>query len=102
MMCDFMYMALRHKHLKIDQSKLDRAKQLLKLPTEQETIDRALDAILADEVIVKAHAKLRGVGGIEDVYGGVGTRAAASKAGSSPGRRRAERATSSTRSRKKR
>jgi hypothetical protein len=64
-----MNMALRHKHLKIDQRKLDRAKQLLKLPTEQATIDRALDAILADELIVKTHKKIRGVGGIEDAFG---------------------------------
>lgn len=63
------YMALRHKHLKIDQNKLDRAKQLLKLPTEQATIDRALDAVLADELIVKAHKKLRSIGGIEDMFG---------------------------------
>jgi hypothetical protein len=64
-----MYMGLRHKHLKIDQEKLDRAKQLLKLPTEQATIDRALDAVLADELIAKAHKKIRRVGGIDDVFG---------------------------------
>ena len=33
-------MALRHKHLKIDQTKLDRAKRILRLATEQDTIDR--------------------------------------------------------------
>lgn len=54
-----MYMALRHKHLKIDQTKLDRAKRLLKLPTEQATIDRALDAVLAEQAIVDAHQKTR-------------------------------------------
>jgi hypothetical protein len=68
-MCYFVYMALRHKHLKIDQRKLDRAKHLLKLPTEQATIDRALDAVLADELIAKTHKKIRRVGGIEDVFG---------------------------------
>lgn len=62
--CYFVYMSLRNKHLKIDQRKLDRAKRLLKLPTEQATIDRALDAILADESIVRAHRRLRGVGGV--------------------------------------
>jgi hypothetical protein len=62
--CYFMYMSLRHKHLKIDQRKLDRAKRLLKLKTEQATIDRALDAVLADEVIIRTHRRLRGVGGV--------------------------------------
>ncbi len=29
----FMYMSLRHNHLKIDQRKLDRAKKLLSMPS---------------------------------------------------------------------
>lgn len=62
------YMALRHKHLKIDQAKLDRAKRLLRLPTEQATIDRALDAVLAEQVIVNAHQKTRNVGGMIDSF----------------------------------
>ena len=64
----FMYMSIRHKHLKIDQVKLDRAKKLLRVTTEQETIDRALDAILAEEIIVRAHAKVRSVGGFTDAF----------------------------------
>lgn len=63
------YMSIRHKHLKIDQAKLDRAKKLLRLSTEQETIDKALDAVLAEEIIVRAHAKARRVGGVIDVFG---------------------------------
>jgi hypothetical protein len=66
-----MYMSIRHKHLKIDQSKLDRAKRILRLPTEQETIDRALDAILAEETILRAHRKARAVGGFVDPFGRV-------------------------------
>jgi hypothetical protein len=68
MECYIMYMALRHKHLKIDQAKLDRAKRLLKLPTEQATIDRALDAVLAEQVIIEAHEQARGVGGMIDAF----------------------------------
>jgi hypothetical protein len=68
MACNNVYMALRHKHLKIDQAKLDRAKHLLKLPTEQATIDRALDAVLAEQVIVDAHEKTRSVGGMVDAF----------------------------------
>jgi hypothetical protein len=62
-------MAMRHKHLKIDQAKLDRAKRILRLATEQATIDRALDAILAEEALIRAHRKARGVGGMVDVFG---------------------------------
>jgi hypothetical protein len=64
-----MYMSIRHKHLKIDQRKLDRAKRILRLTTEQETIDRALDAILAEEEILRAHRKVRAVGGFADAFG---------------------------------
>jgi hypothetical protein len=61
-------MSIRHKHLKIDQDKLDRAKRLLKLSTEQATVDRALDAVLAEETIVRAHRKVRGVGGFVPAF----------------------------------
>lgn len=64
----FVYMPLRHKHLKIDQRKLDRAKRLLRLSTEQETVDRALDAVLAEDAIVSAHQKARRVGGVVDPF----------------------------------
>jgi len=77
--CYAVYMALRHKHLKIDQRKLDRAKRILKLPTEQETIDRALDAILADELIVAAHLRMRGIGGFEDAFSAEAPRPATRK-----------------------
>ena len=58
----------RHKHLKLDQSKIDRAKRLLGAKTEQETIERALDLVVAEEKIIKAHRRLAGVGGFEDVF----------------------------------
>jgi hypothetical protein len=61
-------MSVRHKHLKIDQRKLDRAKRILKLSTEQETIDRALDAVLAEEEILRAHRKARSAGGMVDPF----------------------------------
>lgn len=63
-----MYMSLRHKHLKIDQQKLDRAKRILQLATEQETVDRALDAVLAEEEVLRAHRKARAVGGLVDAF----------------------------------
>jgi len=65
----FVNMAIRHKHLKLDQSKLDRAKKLLRVKTEQETVERALDAILGEEPILRALRKVKGVGGFVDVFG---------------------------------
>lgn len=59
---------VRHKHLKLDQSKIDRAKKLLGAATEQETIERALDLVLAEAPILQAHKRARGVGGVEDVF----------------------------------
>jgi hypothetical protein len=60
---------LRHKHLKVDQRKLDRARRFLRLDTEQETIDRALDFLLHEERIKKALDRTGGVGGFVDASG---------------------------------
>jgi hypothetical protein len=59
---------VRHKHLKLDQSKIDRAKRLLGTSTEQETIERALDLVLAEVPILQAHKRAKKVGGVEDVF----------------------------------
>jgi hypothetical protein len=56
----------RHKRLKLDQRKIDRANKLLGARTEQETIDRALDLVLGEERILKAHRRVRAVGGFDD------------------------------------
>jgi hypothetical protein len=64
-----MNMAIRHKHLKLDQAKIDRARRLLGVKTEQETIERALDLALGEEPILRAHRRVRRAGGITDVYG---------------------------------
>jgi hypothetical protein len=58
----------RHKHLKLDQSKIDRAKKLLGAKTEQETIERALDLLLSEEPLLKVHRRVKAVGGFEDAY----------------------------------
>jgi Arc/MetJ family transcription regulator len=63
------YMSVRHKHLMIDQRKLDRAKRILGLSTERQTVDRALDAVLAEDAILRAHRKARSVGGLVDAFG---------------------------------
>lgn len=58
---------LKHKHMKLDQSKIDRAKKLLGAKTEQETVEQALDLVLGEEAILKAHRRVRSVGGFEPV-----------------------------------
>jgi hypothetical protein len=61
-------MTKRLKHLKLDQSKIDRARRLFGTKTEQETIELALDLALAEEPLARAHRKIRGVGGITDAF----------------------------------
>ncbi|MGH7898035.1 MAG: hypothetical protein ACREQQ_08780 [Candidatus Binatia bacterium] len=62
-------MAVRHKHLKLDQRKIDKARRVLAAKTEQETIDRALDMVLAEDRIVRVLRRGRALGGFEDVFG---------------------------------
>jgi hypothetical protein len=52
--------ALRHKHVQLDQGKLNRARRVLGARTETETLDRALDLVVAEANIDKA---LRAAGG---------------------------------------
>ena len=47
----------RHKHVRIDQRKLDRARRILEAETETETLDRALGVVVAE---AKLDAVLRG------------------------------------------
>ena len=58
----------KHKHLKLDQSKIDRAKKLLGAKTEQETIERALDLVLQEETILAAHRRVNAAGGFEAIF----------------------------------
>lgn len=39
---------LRHKHMKLDQQKIDRAKKILKAKTEAEAMDKALDTVIQE------------------------------------------------------
>ena len=51
---------IRHKHLRLNQRKLDRARRVLGARTDTETLERALDLILAEE---RTRQVLRSVGG---------------------------------------
>jgi len=68
MSCYPVNMAIRHKHLKLDQRKIDQARRMLGARTEQETIDRALDTVLAEARIVRVLRRAGGISGFEDVF----------------------------------
>ncbi|HEY2945612.1 MAG TPA: hypothetical protein VGN09_24480 [Vicinamibacteria bacterium] len=52
--------ALRHKHVRLDQTKLDRARKLLGTKTDTETLDCALSLVVSQAEI---EAVLRSAGG---------------------------------------
>lgn len=43
-------MEIRDKHLKLDQKKIERAKAILKAKTETETIEKALEFVIAKDL----------------------------------------------------
>jgi hypothetical protein len=61
-------MAIRHKHLKLDQRKIDKARRALGAKTEQETLDLALDMVLAEGRILRVLRRGGAMGGFEDVF----------------------------------
>jgi hypothetical protein len=58
----------RHKHMRIDQVKLDRAKRLLSARTETETVDRALASVVAEGEIDAALRRVGGRGSLRRVF----------------------------------
>lgn len=60
--------ALRHKHVQLDQRKLERARRALGARTETETLERALDLVLAEADIDGALRAARGKGKLRRVF----------------------------------
>jgi hypothetical protein len=52
--------AMKHKHLKLDQKKIDFAKRYFGVDSEQEAIDRALSLLIEEKEILAAMKSLRG------------------------------------------
>ncbi len=50
-------------------AKIKKAKEILAAKTETETVERALDLVIADGEIRKALLSMKGSCNIEDVYG---------------------------------
>ena len=52
--------AMKHKHLKLDQRKIDFAKRYFGVDSEQEAIDRALSLLIEEKEILAAIKPLKG------------------------------------------
>jgi hypothetical protein len=52
--------ALKHKHLKLDQKKIDFAKRYFGVDSEQEAIDRALSLLVEEQQVLTAMKPLKG------------------------------------------
>lgn len=59
---------VRDKHLKLDQEKLDQARQILGAKTEREAVAQALDLIISEEEIDRLLKELEGKGTIKKVF----------------------------------
>ncbi len=53
--------SVRHKHLELDQRKIDFAKKYFGVDSEREAIDRALSLLMEEEQIVQGLSKVRAV-----------------------------------------
>ena len=52
--------AVKHKHLKLDQKKIDFAKRYFGVHSEQEAIDRELSLLVEERQLVAAMGPLKG------------------------------------------
>lgn len=53
--------AFKHKHLKLDQRKIDLAKRYFRVKSEQEAIDKALSLLVEEHRLNKALRPLKGI-----------------------------------------
>lgn len=53
--------ALKHKHLVLDQRKIDAAKRYFGVASEQEAIDKALSLLIEEQRLSKALRPLKGI-----------------------------------------
>jgi len=60
--------AFRHKHVRIDQTKLDKARRILAAETETETLDRALGVVVAEAEIDAVLHRVRARGTLKKVF----------------------------------
>jgi hypothetical protein len=59
---------VRRKNVNIDQSKLDRVREILGAESETEAIDQALSLLLLREELVEGVEKIAGTGGVTNYF----------------------------------
>jgi hypothetical protein len=59
---------LRHKHVRLDQVKLDKAKRVLRVQTDTEALDRALTLVVSEAGIDAVLRRVRGKGRLKKVF----------------------------------
>jgi len=60
--------AVRHKHIRIDQTKLNKAKRVLAAETETEALDRALALVISETDIDAALRRVAGKGRLKRLF----------------------------------
>lgn len=60
--------SVRHKHIRIDQAKLDKARKVLAAATETETLDRALTLVVSEADIDAALRQVAGKGSLRKLF----------------------------------
>lgn len=59
---------VRHKHIRIDQAKLDKARKILAAATETETLDRALRLVVSEASVDRALRQVAGKGKLKKTF----------------------------------
>jgi Arc/MetJ family transcription regulator len=59
---------IRDKRIKLDQAKLDEARRILGAKTERETVEQALDLVIAEEKLNRLLEELKGRGAIHKIF----------------------------------
>ena len=60
--------SIRHKHLRIDQAKLDKARKVLEATSETETLDRALALVVSEAHVDAALRHVAGKGRLKKLF----------------------------------
>ena len=60
--------SVRHKHIRIDQAKLDKARKALAAATETEALDRALALVVSEADIDASLRQMRGRGKLKKIF----------------------------------
>ena len=59
---------LRHKHVRIDEAKLRKAKRILGAATDTEALDRALTVVVSEGEIDRVLREIGGKGSLKKVF----------------------------------